>query len=532
MQSFKQSKKLLYFSLKREKIKLLFWLTGCLSFVLIGIIAFVFIYDDPIDRQAMVGAMSNPAMEALFGKVIGIDNYTIGAMYSHTMTVMTLSLISISAILLVVRNTRLEEEEGMIEVFRALPTGKLAHTTSAMTLLAIYNIILAVLSTIILIAFGDNSMDVNGAVLTGVIYGLVGIFYGSVALLFSQLSSSSRNATMYSLLFLGLTYLMRIIGDTGIEWLSWMSPLGLLYRTKPFVTNDWMPVLLILIGTLLFISIAFVLQNYRDLGSGLLPSKAGSRSASKLLKTVPGLALNLLKTPLLIWTLSLIVLGVTYGSVMGDLETLIAGNEVIGKIIENNPDQNIVNQFIAIILGLLSIATVIPVVQILMKLYSEEKKGRSVYLLVGKHSRNYVLGVFVALSFLSSLLLQTAQVTTFALAVMTTQVKGVVFTDILLSGLAYLPALWTMIGLVVLLFGWLPRMIFSTWILLGFSFVILYFSNLFDIPEWVKEISPFYHVPDVLAGEMGFISLFVLLILGILFSFIGFIGFNKRDNII
>ncbi|API89680.1 hypothetical protein BKP56_10605 [Marinilactibacillus sp. 15R] len=166
-----------------------------------------------------------------------------------------------------------------------------------------------------------------------------------------------------------------------------------------------------------------------------------------------------------------------------------------------------------------------------MKLYSEEKKGRSVYLLVGKHSKNYVLGAFVALSFFSSVLLQMAQVSTFAAAVMTTQVKGVFFRDILLSGLAYLPALWTMIGFVVLLFGWLPRMIFSAWILLGYSFVILYFSNLFDMPEWLKGISPFYHVPDVLSGEISFIRLFVLLILGILFSFIGFIGFNKRDSI-
>lgn len=531
MQSFKQSKKLLIFSLKREKTKLSYWLIGCLSFVLIGIIAFVLTYNDPNDRQAMVGAMSNPAMEALFGKVIGVEYYTIGAMYSHTMTVMTLSLISISTILLVVRNTRLEEEEGMIEIFRALSTGKLAHTTSAITLLAIYNIILAVLSAIILIIFGDNSVDVNGAVLTGVIYGSVGLFYGSVALLFSQLSSNSRNATMFSLVFLGLSYILRIIGDSGFELISWISPLGLLYRTKPFVTNNWWPVLILFFGTIIFIVISLYLQKRRDLGSGLLPSRVGKRSASRLLRTVPGLALNLLKAPLIIWTLSLILLGVTYGSVMGDLETLIAGNEVIEKIIENNPDQNIVKQFIAIILGLLSIATVIPVIQIVMKLYSEEKKGRSVYLLVGKHSKNYVLGAFVALSFFSSVLLQMAQVSTFAAAVMTTQVKGVFFRDILLSGLAYLPALWTMIGFVVLLFGWLPRMIFSAWILLGYSFVILYFSNLFDMPEWLKGISPFYHVPDVLSGEISFIRLFVLLILGILFSFIGFIGFNKRDSI-
>lgn len=530
IQAFKQSNTLIKFTIKREKLKLSLWLIGCLSFVLIGIIAYVAVYNDPFDRQAMSAAMSNPAMEALFGKAIGLDNYTIGAMYSHTMTVMTLSLISISTILLVIRNTRLEEEEGMLEMFRALPTGKLAHTTSALTILVLYNLIIVLLTILVLIVLGDDSMKFEGTILTGTIYGSIGLFFGAVALLLAQLSSNTRSATMSSFMILGLSYMVRIIGDTSIDWLSWISPLGLLYQTKPFVTNNWFPVLWISLGSVMVIGLSFYLQNYRDLGSGLLPTRAGRDSASRFVRTLPGFTLKLLRTPMIVWTISLVILGLTYGSVMGEVESLIAGNEVIEQIIAANPEKNLVNQFVRIITGLLSIAAVIPVVLILMKLNTEEKKGRLVYLLIGKHSRNHLLGNFVLMSFLYSILVQVLQISVFAGAVMMSQVEGLDFLDLFISGLAYLPAIWVMIGLAVVLFGWFPKMISLTWVLLGLSFIILYFSNLFEIPEWVKGISPFYHIPENIQREASVVNLVLLASVALILMLMGVIGFNRRDS--
>lgn len=530
MQVFKQSKTLIKFTIKREKLKLLLWLIGCLSFVLIGIIAYVTVYNDPIDRLAMSAAMSNPAMEALFGKAIGLDNYTIGAMYSHTMTVMTLSLISVSTILLVIRNTRLEEEEGMLEMFRALPTGKLANTTSVLSILVLYNFTIVLLTVLVLIVFGDDSMRFEGAILTGAIYGSIGLLFGAIALLMAQLSSNTRSATMSSFMILGLSYMLRIIGDTSIDWLSWISPLGLLYQTKPFVANEWFPVLWINLGSVIIVGISFYLQKYRDLGSGVLPTRTGRDSATRIVKTLPGFVLKLIRTPLIVWTISLVILGITYGSVMGEVESLTAGNEVIEQIIAADPEKSMVNQFIRIIIGLLSIAEVIPVVQTLMKLNTEEKKGRVVYLLIGKHSRSHLLGIFVLLSFLCSILIQALQITVFAGAVLTSQVEGIEFLDLFISGFTYLPAVWVMIGLAVVLFGWIPKVISSTWAMLGFSFIILYFSNLFEIPEWIKGVSPFYHIPENKMGEVSFMNLVLLSFIAVILLLLGFIGYNRRDT--
>lgn len=473
--------------------------------------------------------MSNPAMEALFGKAIGLDNYTIGAMFSHTMTITMLALIAVSTILLVIRNTRFEEETGMLELFRSLPTGKLAHTASALILLVSYNLLITVITTGILFLFNDDSLSSAGTILTGIIYGISGLFFGAVALLMAQLSNNSRSATVSSFGVLGVAYILRIIGDTSIEAFSLISPLGLLYQTKPYVENVWWPVFILLAVTLIIIMGALLLQHQRDVGSGILPSKQGKREASSLLKTLPGFLLSLLKTPLIAWTVALVLLGISYGSVLGEVESLISGNEIIEQIIASDPDQNIVHQFISTILGVLSIATAIPALQVIMKLYGEEKQGRATHLLIGKYSKRTVLVMFIIFSFLTSILMTLVQVAAFSSASISSEIESVSISDIFLSGLSYLPSLFVMIGISIFLLGWFPKWLKLTWGLLCYCFIILYFANLFDMPEWLKGISPYYRVPDILAGDANMVRPFILMILAILFSSAGLIGYSKRE---
>ncbi|MFO8069871.1 MAG: hypothetical protein R6U02_07895, partial [Alkalibacterium sp.] len=127
-QAFAQTSRLFRFALKKDWVKISIWLLGAALYVFIGVFAFVEVYGDPAEREAMALAMQNPAMEALFGRSIGEGNYTIGAMYSHMMTVLGFVLFAIMSILQVVRNTRSEEEDGILELIQAQPTGRVAHT--------------------------------------------------------------------------------------------------------------------------------------------------------------------------------------------------------------------------------------------------------------------------------------------------------------------------------------------------------------------------------------------------------------------
>ena len=373
-QAFAQTGRLFRFSIKKDWLKIWLWLIGAAFFVFIGVFAFVEVYGDPAEREAMAYAMQNPAMEALFGRAIGEDNYTIGAMYTHMMTIMTFVLLAIMSILLVVRNTRSEEEDGILELIQAQPTGRVAHTTAAILLLVTTNILVLIISASLLLAIGDSSMTREGALLTGTIYASIGIFFGAVTLVTAQLSSNARGAMMLAFGVLGISYIIRIIGDGSMPFLSWFSPLGLLYNTEPFVNNYWYPVFISLGVSLLLIALALYLKQKRDMGSGLLPDRDGKRHASAFLKTPVGFVLDLIKTPLIVWTVSMAMLGISYGSVIGDVDAMLEGNEVVSQIIAGQEGISMAEQFMAMILGVLGIISSIPAVLFLYRLRGEEKK--------------------------------------------------------------------------------------------------------------------------------------------------------------
>ncbi|MCC5895674.1 MAG: hypothetical protein JJU16_09460 [Alkalibacterium sp.] len=528
MQTHAQTGRIFRFTLRKEWLKLLLWLIGGAFYVIMGVVAFVEVYGDPLERQAMAMAMQNPAMEALFGRAIGIDNYTIGAMYSHTMTILGFALFAIMSILLVVRNTRSEEEDGILELIQALPTGRLAHTTSAIILLLVTNVLVALISAGLLIGLGDASMSTEGALLTGVIYGMTGLLFGAITLVTAQLSSNARGAMMLAFGALGLSYVFRIIGDSGMEVFSWISPLGLLYNTEPFVNNYWFPVWIALGISLVLIVLALFLKHQRDMGAGLLPDRSGRRHASAFLKTPIGFVVKLVKTPLIVWAVAMVFLGISYGSVIGDVEGLLEGNEVIEQIIAGDPDISMVDQFMAMILGVLAMAATIPSLQVMLRLRGEEKKNRLEKVIAGAHSRLIIFGSFIVLSAIVAIALQILQSLAFGGAAVAMG-YDVSLVEIIVAGFAYIPAMYVMIGVAALLIGWLPKLTSLVWLYLGFAFMILYFGGLFDFPEIINGLSPFYHVPQMPIDDWNWIVTLALTGISLVLSVVGYLGYSRRD---
>lgn len=528
MQAHAQMGRLFRFTLKKEWLKILLWLIGSAFYVIMGAVAFVEVYGDPSERQAMAMAMENPAMQALFGRLIGADNYTIGAMYSHTMSLMGYVVFAIMSILLVVRNTRSEEEDGILEMIQALPTGRLAHTTSAILMLVLTNVLLAVVSAALLIALGDSSMTVEGSVLTGLSYGTVGMIFGAVTLVTAQLSNNARGAMMLSFGVLGVSYLLRIVGDSGFELLSWLSPLGLIYGTEAYVSDNWFPIWIGLGLSAILIVTALWLKNRRDMGSGLLPDRAGKRHASAFLKTLFGFAFKLLKTPLIVWSVAMVLLGISYGSVISDIDGMLEGNEVVAQIIASDPSLNMTDQFMAMILGVLAMAATIPTLMVMLKLRGEEKKHRMEKVIASAHSRFSVFGTFLLISALTALVFQLLQSLAFGGSAVVVG-YDVALLDIFLAGLGYLPAIYLMLGVSAMLIGWLPKFTSLIWLYLIFAFVIFYFGGLFDIPELINGLSPFYHIPEQPIESWNWTVTVVISAIALIFMGIGAVGFQKRD---
>ena len=158
---------LMRFILRRDRLRLPLWLG---SFVVVSVIialAFVGLYQNEEERQAMAETMQNPAMTAMVGPGYGLDNYTVGAMTAHEMLLMTAVVVGLMSILLVTRHTRTDEEDGRIEMVRSLPVGRLSNLLAILLVLIGANVVLALLTAFSLAALGIESMDLEGSLVYG-----------------------------------------------------------------------------------------------------------------------------------------------------------------------------------------------------------------------------------------------------------------------------------------------------------------------------------------------------------------------------
>ena len=222
------------------------------------------------------------------------------------------------------------------------------------------------------------------------------------------------------------------------------------------------------------------------------------------------------------------MLGISYGSVIGDVDAMLEGNEVVSQIIASQEGISIAEQFMAMILGVLGIISSIPAVLFLYRLRGEEKKNRLDKLIAGTHSRYVILGTFFMLSAVIALFMQIVTSLSFGGAAVAMDFD-VDFGEVLLAGMAYVPAIFVLIGLGTLLVGWLPKMTSLVWMYLGFVFVNLYFGELFDFPEWVSNLSAFDYVPEIPIESWSWAVTLGLTAVAAVLSVIGFVGFRRRD---
>jgi len=333
---FNNTTKLTKHIFKREWKTALVWLF-ILAFITIGVAAiFSDLYGTPEDRLGMAETMSNPAMVAMVGPVYGLDDYTQGIMYAQMMVLFSILAVAIMNIFLVIKHTRKDEESGRLEVIKSLPVGRASDLLATMLICIKINLVLALITGFGLYFLNIESMDLAGSLLYGASLGISGILFGGIAALFAQIASTSRGAIGYSVVFLGVMYMIRAIGDVGENILSYISPLGIVMKTEIYYNNYWWPILILLVLAVIIFLLAFKLNGIRDLGAGLVAAKPGRKEASGFLQTPIGLTMRLLRPTFIGWGIAAFLMGVSYGSIFGYIEVCIEGRELMQQIFRNH----------------------------------------------------------------------------------------------------------------------------------------------------------------------------------------------------
>ncbi|MCT2537286.1 ABC transporter permease [Aquibacillus koreensis] len=527
-QSFAKTGLLSRLILRQDRIRIPLWLIGLSFFTLIIPIAFIDLYGTEEQRAGIIETMQNPAMTAMVGPA-DFANYTLGVMTAHNMILMTAAVVGLMSILLVSRHTRGEEEDGRIEMVRSLPAGRLSNLNATLLIVALTNILLALIVGFGLYLLDIESLDLEGSLLYGAVLGGTGLVFVGVTALMAQLSESARGTTGLSIAILLLAYLLRAITDVSNEKLSWLSPLGWVTKAEVYASNNWWPVVFMVVFSIILLFFAYYLNAIRDLGAGFIPSKPGKRHASRFLQSPAGLALRLQRTGTISWAIGMLLLGSSYGSVLGDLESFFAGNELIEQMLMQQEGLTIVEQFLPQLMIVVALLATIPPIMAINKLYGEEKKGRIDHLLGRTVSRTRLILSYVIIAVVNGFVMLS--LATFSLWASGTAVVegGLSFGKIYGGALAYYPAMVVMIGISALLIGFIPKLTSLVWLYVFYSFIVLYLGGLFQFSDWVGQISPFGFVPRYPVEEIDFLSMLVLSVIALGLIAAGVIGYNRRD---
>ena len=518
------------FALRRDRILLPVWILVFSLMTVFSASATMALYPDEESRVLAASAVNDvPVAVAMYGRIW--DPTSLGALSLLKMAAMGGVLIGVLAIMLVTRHARAEEEKGRTELLGAAVVGPWAGLSAAVIVTAVAMLGIGVLSAAGLAAVGLPSA---GAWAFGLSWAVTGLAFAAIAAVTNQLTSSARAANALAMIVLAVTYLLRAIGDVtgdadGPTTLSWLSPIGWGQQVRPFA-GDRLAVLLVpVVFSVAALWLAFALQARRDLDAGLLPDRPGRATAAPSLRNPLALAWRL-QYPLLVgWLVAYAILSAVVGSIINDLGDMMDTPQAQQMITALGGTDVLMDAFISLEFSILAFITAAYGIVAAHRLATEEADGRLEPVLATSVSRTRYLLSHLVVALVGTTLLTLTQGAAFALASAaqsgTTDRIGATIG----AAMAYLPAIWLMTGVVVLMFGYVPRLTFVAWILLVGFLLVSELGALLSWPQWVMDASPFAHIPKLPAAAMDWTPVVVLLLIAAALMAAGAARFRRRD---
>jgi ABC-2 type transport system permease protein len=519
---------LIRLSLRRDRLRLPVWILGIVGFFSLVAASFPNIYPSEQERQARATLMENPTALAFRGPGYGFEDYTYGAMLAHELVGYAAIAAALMSIFLIVRHTRTEEETGRQELVRSSIVGRYAAPVSALSVVIGANLAIALLFALVLpVLPGDYSPA--GSLAFGLGIGATGIVFAGVASLTSQLTADGRGASSMAILCLGATYLLRAIGDVQENALVWLSPIGWAQATRAFVDERWWPLLLPTGAMVLVLGLIGMLINRRDLGAGLLPQRPGPDRASSLTTTPFGFAFRQLRGGIIGWSIGLAVLGVAFGSLIGDVGTFIDDNPQLEDFLTTGANGSMVDAFLGLVILVMAFMATGFAVSAVTRARAEESEGRAESLLSTALARPRWLGSYLLVSMLGSGIILLTGAAVLGVTAAVDQGDGGILVRTLWAGLAHMPAIWLVAGLGVTTFGLLPRLLVLPWLMLIYGIFAGLFGDMVQLPSWALNLSPYEHIPNLPGGEVAAIPLVALCLVAAGLFVSGLMGFWRRD---
>ncbi|MFR0354578.1 ABC transporter permease [Streptomyces sediminimaris] len=513
------------FLVRRERVRIALWIVGIPLLVLLTAAGVKGLYPTQHDLDvAARGSEGNAAAIAFNGPPLALD--TMGGQVAFQTGTVGLVVVALMSVFTVGRQTRGEEEAGRAELVRALPTGRHASVAAALLVVGAMNVVVAAAVTLGLLAL---RLPAAGSVALGLSFLAVGLVFAAFTTVAAQVSENTRVVHGGTGAVLGLTFVLRAVGDVGDGRLSWLSPIGWVQKTRPYAGERWWPLLLAAGGVAGALALASALAARRDLGAGLVPPRPGPPRAAPRLGRPLGLALRLQRGSLIGWSCAVFLTGIAYGWVADDVQDLIGDNDTMRKVIAGFGETSITDAYLT--RSLLTVALVGAgfAVQAALRPRGEESALRAEPVLAAPVSRLRWAGGHLTVAVLGSVVVLGAAGLGTGLSYALVSHDAGQVPRLVGAALVYAPALWTLAAVATALTGLAPRAVGAAWAVLGLCLVTGVLGDVLGLPDWLLDLSPFQHLPQLPAARAAFGAPAAVTAIAAALLAAGLAGFRHRD---
>ncbi|TNC31311.1 hypothetical protein [Mumia zhuanghuii] len=507
------------------------WITAWV--VTVGVIVVITLpsygttYRDAAARRAAVAlAQHDAATTLLYGQLP--DPGTPGQMFSWEIGTFLTLLVAVMGVLTAVRLTRAAEQDGTLELVRGAGLSRQEPLLAGFVLIGGVALLLSLVCVLgVGLRVGDVAgVDWPGAWTFGFAVGGTFALMALLACVTAQLVPTARAARVAGSLALSICVAARATADTqDIEWLNWFTPLALRATVQPFTADRWAPLVAAGTAGIVVAGTAGVLNARRELGGSLL--RAATHHPARLrVRTPVRLAWRLHRSTVLAWTIGT-TLGGTLLMAMGSgvIESARRGRVTGGFLKSQLGDGDPVTAYLGSIGAV--IAMVVAVFAVLTTLGSvdDERKGPTEYLRATGVSPPAMLVSNTVVALLGS-----------ALAIgSTTALTALVFPRVIGGDgvvgkvLAEVGGQWSsmlvLVGPVLLLAGWRPRLAWLGWVPYVGSVALSLVGTLLGVPQWLIALSAFEH-PDGIVTPLLRVLFFASA------AAIGLLAVQRRDVVV
>jgi ABC-2 type transport system permease protein len=495
-------------------------------------ISYTRIYTTQAERDHLAAAFgANRASAALFGPAPQLQTVAGFTVFKSFMTLMVLG--AIWGMLTSTRLLRGEEEAGRWELLLTGQTTPKRATVQALGGLAVGVAVLWAVAAVISVLSGQYSKVGIGAgamLYFSVAQIATAVMFLPVGALTSQLAATRRRAATYAGWFLGASYAIRMVADSGVglHSLVWVSPLGWVEQLQPLTAPQPLALLPITAFSVVAALIAVRLASSRDVGASVVPDHTHAPPRTSLLFGQLGLSIRLVRPSVLSWGIALGIAGLVLGLIAKAGGT-ITGSSVQTVFARLGARGTGAQAFLGVSFLILAVLAAFLAAGQVISARDEEGEGRLDHLLVRPVSRLSWLGGRGALAVVALVgggLI--AGVMTWLGTVF--ENTGLSFATLVDAGVNVIPPALCLLGLGLLAFGVRPRQAtYAVYGILGWSLLVEVVGAVGSSSRWLLDTSLFHQMAAAPAVAPNWTANGIMMAIGAAGAVLGGWAFRHRD---